>query len=224
MFTIAEELLLLAMDDEKGTVVFSASDYLNYGLAGAILAELTILERIELNDKKVVVINEEETGVTFLDSVLGEIKQSNKSKKVDDWINRINSKMGQMRKDMIQLLVEKGVLKEEEKKVLWIFNQSTYPTDKEIPEQEIRNRVHASLFGDEKPNVRSAMLLSLIKSCNLVDEVFSKDEKKEATKRMDEIIKNHDYGKAVKASIEEMQTAVIVACTTVVMVSSINTN
>src|SRR5699024_12538746 len=125
----AEELLLLAMDDEKGTVVFSASDYLNYGLAGAILAELTILERIELNDKKVVVINEEETGVTFLDSVLGEIKQSNKSKKVDDGDNRIKSKKGQMRKDMIQLLVEKGVLKEEEKKVLWIFNQSTYPTE-----------------------------------------------------------------------------------------------
>lgn len=224
MFTIAEELLLLAMDDEKGTVVFSASDSLNYGLAGAILAEMTILERIELNDKKVVVINEEETGVKFLDSVLTEIKQSNKSKKVDDWINRINSKMGQTRKDMIQLLVEKGVLKEEEKKVLWIFNQSTYPTDQEIPEQEIRNRVHTSLFGDKKPNARTAMLLSLIKSCNLVDEVFSKDEKKEATKLMDKIIKNHDYGKAVKASIEEMQTAVIVACTTVVMVSTINTN
>ncbi|WP_174612741.1 GOLPH3/VPS74 family protein [Virgibacillus ihumii] len=217
MFTIAEELLLLAMDDEKGTVIFSASDSLNYGLAGAILAELTILERIELNDKKVVVINEEKTGVTFLDSVLTEIKQSDKSKKVDDWINRINSKMGQLRQDMIQLLVEKGILKEEEKKILWIFNQSTYPTDQKIPEQEIRNRVHASLFGDKKPNARTAMLLSLIKSCNLVDEVFSKAEKKEATKRMDNIIKNHDYGKAVKASIEEMQTAVIVACTTVVI-------
>ncbi|ASN04805.1 GOLPH3/VPS74 family protein [Virgibacillus necropolis] len=224
MFTIAEELLLLAMDDEKGTVVFSASESLNYGLAGAVLAELTILERIELDDKKVVVINEEETGVMFLDSVLTEIKQSNKSRKVDDWVNRINYKMGQMRNDMIQLLVEKGVLKEEEKKILWFFNQNTYPANQEIPEQEIRNRVHASLFGDEKPNARTAMLLSLIKSCNLVDEVFSKDKKKEATRLMDKIIKNHDYGKAVNASIDEMQTAVIVACTTVVMVSTINTN
>ncbi|ASK64099.1 hypothetical protein CFK37_19035 [Virgibacillus phasianinus] len=224
MFTIAEELLLLAMDDEKGTVVFSASDSLHYGLAGAILAELTILERIELNDNKVTVINEEKTGVTFLDRVLIEIKQSDKSKKVDNWINRISGEMGQMREDMIQLLVEKGVLKEEEKKVLWIFHQSTYPTDKEIPEQEIRNRVHASLFGDEKPNARTAILLSLIKSCNLVDEIFSKDERKEATKRLDRISKNNDYGKAVKTSIEEMQTAVIVACTTVVMVSTITTN
>jgi golgi phosphoprotein 3 len=146
MFTIAEELLLLAMDDDKGTFVCSASDSLNYGLAGAILVELTILERIELDHKKVVVINEEETGVTLLDSVLTEIKRSNKSKKIADWINLINSKMGQMRKDVIQLLVEKGVLKEEEKKVLWIFNQSTYPTNQEIPEKEIRNRVHASLF------------------------------------------------------------------------------
>ncbi len=37
---LAEELLLLALNEEKGTVVFAASTALPYGLAGALLIEL----------------------------------------------------------------------------------------------------------------------------------------------------------------------------------------
>ncbi|GAA0606978.1 GPP34 family phosphoprotein [Virgibacillus siamensis] len=212
MLTIPEELLLLALNDDKGTVVFSAGSSLNYGLAGAALAELTIEERIGLEDKKVVVIDETPTGNKVNDAVLQQVIEARKPKSVKRWVQSMNYRMGQWRKDMLRDLVDKGVLEEKEQKILWVFSRNTYPTERDVPEQQIRQRVHASIFGDQKPDARTAMLLSLIKACNLINEVFSTREKKEAKKRIDQISKNNDYGDAVKVSIDAMQTAVIAAC------------
>jgi hypothetical protein len=44
--TLADELLLLALDDAKGAVHSAASLALDYGLAGAILMELAINNRL----------------------------------------------------------------------------------------------------------------------------------------------------------------------------------
>ncbi len=41
--TLAEELLLLALDDAKGTVPMSASQTLGYGLAGATIMDLSLM-------------------------------------------------------------------------------------------------------------------------------------------------------------------------------------
>ena len=72
MFTIAESLILLGTDDEKGTSVSSAS--LGYGLAGSILAELAMMERLSLEDDKVIIIDDTLTEVSYFNSVIEEIK------------------------------------------------------------------------------------------------------------------------------------------------------
>jgi|GEM_PF-4255314 len=46
MLNLAEELLLLALQDEKGTVLASAAGSLSYGLAGALLMELALRSRL----------------------------------------------------------------------------------------------------------------------------------------------------------------------------------
>ncbi|WP_077329529.1 GOLPH3/VPS74 family protein [Virgibacillus siamensis] len=212
MLTIAEELLLLALKDDKGTVVFSASSTLNYGLAGAILAELTLQERLELRDKKVEAISHGPTGDAVTDSVLQKVSESKRPKSVKRWVENLSFRMGHWRKEMLAGLVQKGILEEQEQKILWVFTRNTYPTKEVAVENQIRKRVYASLFGDEQPNARTAMLLSLIKACSLVNEVFPVKDQKEAKKKIDSIIKNNEYGKAVKASIDAMQTAVIAAC------------
>jgi golgi phosphoprotein 3 len=52
MRTIAEELLLLALDDEKGTTQWSGTGALPFGLAGALLAELVLRGKMTLGDKQ----------------------------------------------------------------------------------------------------------------------------------------------------------------------------
>ena len=56
MLNLMEELLLLALDDEKGKIISSSSCALPYGLRGALLLELFLAEKIDVVDKKIVVI------------------------------------------------------------------------------------------------------------------------------------------------------------------------
>ena len=62
MLNLMEELLLLALDDEKGKIISSSSCALPYGLRGALLLELFLAEKIDIVDKKIGVIDKSNTG------------------------------------------------------------------------------------------------------------------------------------------------------------------
>ncbi len=51
---LAEELLLLAMHEEKGTVLLRAATALPYGLAGALVIELVEAGLLRLDGKNLV--------------------------------------------------------------------------------------------------------------------------------------------------------------------------
>ena len=74
------------------------------------------------------------------------------------------------------------------------------------------------------PDPKIAMLLSLIKACDLVNEVFGKENKKEANKRLDDIVENNEYGKLVSKSIEDIEAAILIAATTAVTTTTIINN
>jgi len=210
MLTIAEELLLLALDDEKGNIVFSAANSLGYGLAGAILSELTLEERITLEGKKVVITNDAPLEDKVLNRIASQIKDSAKSRSPRSWIERLNKT--ELRKELLQRLVEKGILQEKEEKVLGIFTRRRYPESQGAPEHSIRTRIQECLDGSREPDARTTMLLGLIKACNLVGEIVPKKEKRVVEKQIEQMMKNNPYSKAVKASVDAMQAAIIAAC------------
>jgi golgi phosphoprotein 3 len=63
---LCEELLLLTIDDHKGAVNSSAQDALNDGLAGAILADLALHGKIQLDEHRLVIIESTPTGQPIL--------------------------------------------------------------------------------------------------------------------------------------------------------------
>src|SRR5690348_2558616 len=50
---LATDLLLLALDDERGTVLPEAGIGLDYGLAGAVVTELALLGRLQVDGERV---------------------------------------------------------------------------------------------------------------------------------------------------------------------------
>ncbi len=81
MLNLMEELLLLALDDEKGKIIFSSSSALPYGLRGALLLELTLANKIDIVNKKLVVIDNTPTNNPLLNSALDIISDHHKEKK-----------------------------------------------------------------------------------------------------------------------------------------------
>ena len=110
MFTIAEALILLGTDDEKGTANISSS--IDYGLSGAVLAELALEEKIELVDDKVTVIDDSLTDVSYFDTVIKEINDSKRKKKMDHWIRHFANNKDGLKTPIYLSLVDKGILKE----------------------------------------------------------------------------------------------------------------
>ncbi|WP_026859614.1 GOLPH3/VPS74 family protein [Jeotgalicoccus psychrophilus] len=224
MFTIAEVLILLGTDDDKGTAVSSASSSLNYGLVGSILSELAMKKHIVLKEGKVVLADDTLTDVSYFNTVLDEIKEDHKERTVEHWINHFAGNTKAINDPVYLSLVDKRILKEEDKTYFFFFNTNVYPTVDARPEQEIRKHVNDVVFNNAEADAEVAMLLSLIKTCDLTEEVFGKERKKSAEKKLIEIIETNEYGKAVSQSVKDMETAILMATTTVLTTTVIMNN
>jgi hypothetical protein len=69
MLSLAEELLLIAFDDDRG-VVLTCDAILDYGLVGAVLSDLILQDRLRIEQGKVVVAQKTATGDDILDASL----------------------------------------------------------------------------------------------------------------------------------------------------------
>jgi hypothetical protein len=194
---LAEELLLLGMDDKSGEIILSASTALPYGIAGALLIELFLRKRIDMSNDIVVVRDETPTGDEILDEALHLLKIKVTHESPKHWIRTFNSTIDNLIDRIIEGLVVKGILKKIEKKILWIIPVDTYPLLDPMPEVKTRLLVREIVLENLEPDERTLALLSLIKSSNLIDELFLKSERRQAANIIDDFIKNEKIGKAV---------------------------
>ena len=210
--SLAEELLLLALKDEKGTAVFSASTALPFGLAGAVLMDLTLRKKIRLDGKRVVAVDGMGPGDPILQPCWQLIQEKEKPRTIRHWIDKF-SRTGKIRNRCLERLVQEEILRLERRRVLLIFPGRRFPTADPRPETEARKRLRRVVLEDKPADDRTMMLLSLVRACDLIREVFPGPEKKEARKKIKAMAINEAIGNAVAAEIEGAIVALIAAST-----------
>ncbi len=223
--TVSEQLLLLALKDEKGTVVSKAGMALNFGLAGALLLEMTVDERINIQDGKLVVQNSTPSGEPLHDEALALLTgKKGKQKPVKYWVPRLASKIKKLRHKVADRLVLSGILRREKKRILGIFPSVRYPTQNPLPELEAREQLKHTVLEGNSPSMETRMVLNLVKACDLSDEVFGKDMRKQVKTRFKELEKDTGdsevIGKAISEAVQAVQAAVMISITTAVISSS----
>lgn len=209
MLTLSEKLTLLALHDEKGSFVYSASLSFPYGLAGAMLIELIEQERIALVDGKVKVRNPKSTEKKLLDESLQLIRASEKLRDTNHWVMRIASKIKKLPERIIDDLVAKSILERREQKILWVFPSKRYPTVDAQPENEVRQHIRQIVLRQQKPEQTDITLLSLVRACGLINEVFSKEERKPAKKHIEKLTANETVGKSVSDVVTAVTMVVV---------------
>ena len=120
-----EEVMLLALRDDKGTV---SNSFTEYALAGAIMAELILAKRITVDSskkKKVALINAKPMADAVLDRALSKIKGSKRQISLANWVTKIAS-LKQLRLDIAYQLCDKEVLKAQQERVLLIFKREVF--------------------------------------------------------------------------------------------------
>jgi hypothetical protein len=206
MQLLAEDLLLLALDDDKGTVSWPRSTALRYGLGGALLMDLALQERIDSRDKKIVLVDPSATGDDALDAALDTIRASNKPRDAKHWVKQLGGRAG-LKEQLARRLVARGILHEQELTIFRVFHDHRFPTGDPGPESSLRGRIRDVALGAAEPETRTLLLLSLVSACNLTDEVFSQEERKHATRRIKELVEGERFGKAVGEAIADTVAA-----------------
>ena len=179
---LADELILLALDDEKGSLVVD-STYLSMALSGSILLELFLKKKIDIDSKKVKVIDRSRSGDEMIDIYLELITESKKERSLRYWVENFSGKYSKIKRAILDKLIRKSILVEKESKILWIIPNNKYPAQNSRHENQLRKKLNTTLIRNEATSTRDVMLLSLIDSSALTKEVFGKENLKENTKK-----------------------------------------
>jgi len=206
--SLAEELLLLALNDEKGTVVMPASLALPYGLAGALLIELVEAGLARIDGKALTPAPAGSARDELLDGLLAVLRASKKPRTIGHWVGKLGRSSRPLKAKLLDRLVGKRILAREERRLLWIFPAARYPQTDPMPEYRVRERVRAAIRGMTRPDERTAALISLILACDLMGVLFERGERREARGRAKTISESQPIGSAVAHTVKAVKAAV----------------
>lgn len=208
MLTIPEELYLLAFDEEKCTLVKSANQSIYYALSGGILADLTLQNKIRLNDKGRLEVNDpDQLSEPILDIVLRKINSHDKPRRVGYWLSAVHTKPKKLRRKVEQSLVDKGILLREDDRFTGIASTEGNQ-DPLWNKYSTKAELRAGILSGKPVGIRSLALLDLLRSCRLLPLLFTADEMNMARRRIKEAIVREALGNPIAQSIEEIGAAI----------------
>ena len=204
MLGFVEEIVLLQLD-ERGKLVelpMSAADVV---LAGAALMELALRNKVDTDVNRFFVVDREPTGDEILDDALGALAAAGSDATTSAAIERITLNAHNYRDIALKRLVEKGVLREEEGRFLWVFHTRRYPVIDDTEQREVRARLRQLILTDEIPDPRDVVLLCLIDACGLLGLVLSLDEIAVRRQRIEQLTRLDLIGQAMTKAVGEIR-------------------
>lgn len=211
---IAEDVLLMLLDDSGA---FVSGDNRKPALAGAVLAELALSGAAEIETgkglwKRTRVVVEDST--TVADPVLVEALQEIDARKrsAQDLVNRLGKELPDQ---LCARLVERGLLRREESKVLGLFPRTRWPAAGSPHEQALRARVRRALVEGEDPDERTATVIAVLVAADVLHKVVNRGpmSKRDLKKRAEEIAEGGWATEAVRKAIQAAQAAVMAGVT-----------
>jgi len=209
-----EEIMLLALRDDDGKIENKAQFSYKHLLAGTLLAELVMLDRIKIDRGKKLLVelaSSTLTGNLLLDEAITKISESKKPRGAQHWIGafqRISNFFGKA----AQSLCNRGILAAEEGKAFLFFDKTYYPELNPKPEQELLSRLKAAIFTDNPAiDERTLVLLALLRKSDLLKIPFDAKALRDRRHHMKDLCEGNLVGDATHKAVEAAQTAVMMA-------------
>src|SRR3954452_22750434 len=154
---LAEELLLLAYDDQTGKATGSRIG-LDLGMSAAVLVDLALAGRIAYVDGYLKVIDPTPIGDPIADAVLAKAAADDPHTPAQ-WLQRLRHGL---RARVLGDLVERGVVRDVDETQMGVIHVHRYPTTDPAVEAEIRKRMAEALISKEMPDERTAPPATLL--------------------------------------------------------------
>lgn len=210
MLGLVEETVLLLLRDEGGSFVRVPTWSLRYSVAGAVLMELAIEDRIDTDLEHLFLIDGAPTGDDLLDPTLADIA-GGEQQNTRFWIEHIAAYADEIQAAALSRLVERGILEEKDNRFLWVFRSRRYPAVDGTVRREVKLRIMEVLLSDEIPDPRDVMLICLADACGIFRALLSARELSQATPRIEQVAKLDLIGQAMFRAINDVRMAVAAA-------------
>ena len=179
---------------------------LNCAIVGAVLAELSLLSRIDTDLESLFLIDATETGDPTMDTILKEITEEPVLHNTLYWIERLAPHAESVIDLTLDRLVHMKIL-EQHAGEFWTlarnarrgkfaggFSEGTLV-------EFVKTRIGREIFDDEIPDPRDAILISLITACDVFRFMFQLDE--EAEERIQLICSTALIGRTIAEAVAE---------------------
>ena len=207
----AEEITLLMLNDEDGEFVRVPGWSMQCAYSGAVLMDLALENRIDTDLNKLVLIDPTPVGDDLLDPTLAHIARSSDTHDARHWVERIADSAEQVRERALVRLVDRGILRREDDRFLWVFQSRRYPIVDGKADREVKLRIMEVLFGNDIPDPRDVVIICLADACGILKELLSARELERASERIDQVRRLDLIGQAVSNAVWDIQSSIALA-------------
>lgn len=228
MTLIAEDLLLLLLDENSGRIRLD-STRLDRMLAGAVLTELALAERVvpdrsDLPPRRIrlVVQNPAPTGDPILDEALARLTAWRGPVRPQRAVEKLARGL---RRQLLARLVGGGLLREQPRAVLGIFPGTGYAVQRPAPDGTdprgvLQDEVRRVLVQGSQPSPRLAAVIALLSAVDAVTKVVPGADRREVRRRAKQIAAGDWGAAAVRQAVTAVQAAVMAAITATVVTTT----
>ena len=157
---------------------------LNCAVAGAVLAELSLMARIDTDMESLFLLDSAPTGNPALDPILKEIASDPVRRNAQYWIERLAPKAESVINFTLDRLVDLRILEHYEGE-FWTLSRRAWHPDAASGSGEstavefVRTRISRAIFENEIPDPRDVIIISLIDTCDVFRFIFQLDDEAE---------------------------------------------
>ncbi|MCY4423712.1 MAG: GPP34 family phosphoprotein [Acidimicrobiaceae bacterium] len=204
MLRFAEEIILLMLHDDDGKFAHVPSWSADRAMAGAVLMDLALENRIDTDPENLVLIDATPVGDSLLDPTLADIA-AGEQRDARYWVEHTAKKGEQIREEALSRLVGAGILEQHDDRFLWVFRSRRYPVVDGQAEREVKLRIMEVLFSDQIPEPRDVVIIALADACGIFRELLPKRELQQAADRIEQVRKLDLIGQAMAETIHDME-------------------
>ena len=204
---IAEELILLMLDEQSGYLEMVPGWDFSCVMAGAVLADLALERRIETDLERLYLVDSNPTGDDLLDPTLKDIAASEEKSDAQFWIERNTRHADEIVAATLDRLVARNILTHQTGG-FWglsrdVSRSGTYPTQANETRGESKARVLSVILNDEIPDPRDAILVALMHTCGGFKLLLEEEDYEERLDRIELVARLDLIGRTVAAAVKD---------------------
>ena len=200
---LADELVLMLLNEENGYFHQVPGWDLNCAVIGAVLAELSLMSRIDTDMESLFLLDPTETGNPVLDPILAEIAAEPVQHNAQYWVERLGPHAESIIDLTLDHLVDREIL-EHHNGDFWTLARATGGKERSNGSvgggiQFVKTRISQAIFNNEIPDPRDIIIICLVNTCDVFRFMFQLDE--EAERRIEFICNMDLLGRSIAAAV-----------------------